>query len=564
MKKILLISVLILIVFLTSCATSDKAAESAIEPVVNKQVEVKSEPVPVGGSGTLVVLHTNDHHGHPLSFYNYPADGQAGLPARAALVNQIRDRNENVLVLDAGDINTGRPESMFFDAEPDIIGYNYIGYDAAALGNHEFDKPHAILKKQMEWAEFPFLSANVKYKTGGYVAKPYIVKEFDSFKVGIFGLTTTEINEIAGDVETVKDLIIEDEVKAAKEMVAILNDKEHVDVIIALAHIGNYDNKKSGSRYVAANVPEIDLIIDGHTHMSDIISSGHWDMKAPFVENGVPIVVTQEWGMQLGKAVFEIKDGEVVSLDWQKVPVNLKTTADGKPVFVGEEIKEDQNLLALLQPFADKVKSLLSVEIGTAAEQFPAENVRINETAIGDLVADAMLWKTKSMGAQFALVNSGGIRSSIPKGVITKEDIYACVPYDNSVFILTLSGAEIMELFNIIGTIKQGKGGFPQVSAGVSFTIDAGSGKVTDILIEGKPVVPDGTYRISTNSFLAGGGDGYTIFNKASKRYDTSVFQRDVLIEYIQSMEKPIEPATYDRFNVINGVSLIEDFDTAA
>ncbi|MBI9108967.1 MAG: 5'-nucleotidase C-terminal domain-containing protein [Spirochaetales bacterium] len=584
MKRIFLISILILAVFLSSCVTPGESTKStkstttqaaqpaqtaqtkAVQPApkVEKIAEKVVEVEPAGGNGTLVVLHTNDHHGHPLSFFEYPAPGQGGLPARATLINQIRDANANVLVLDAGDINTGRPESMFFDAEPDIVGYNYIGYDAAALGNHEFDKPHSVLKKQMGWADFPFLSANVKYKNGGYVAKPYIVKVYDGFRVGIFGLTTTEINEIAGDVETVKDLVIEDEVKAAREMVDILINKEKVDVIIAIAHLGNYNNNESGSRYVAANVPEIDLIIDGHTHSSDIKSSGHWDMKEPFLENGVPIVITQEWGLKLGKAVFEIEDGDVVSLDWELIPVNLKKRVDGEIEFITTEIEEDPELLALLQPFADKVDALLSVEIGTAAEQFSSENVRISETAVGDLVADAMLWKTKSMGAQFAIVNSGGIRSSIPEGKITKKDIYSCVPYDNSVFILTMSGTEILELFETIGMVKQGKGGFPQVSSGVNFTFDAGSGVVTDILIEGKPVDPAGTYKVSTNSFLAGGGDGYSVFRKAANRYDTSLFQRDVLIEYIQSMEQPIKPMTYDRFEVINGVSMIDYFDTAA
>jgi len=563
MKKFLLISALISAVFLASCNTTGDSTTAQNDAMVQKTSEKVVEIKAGGGSGTLVVLHTNDHHGHPVSFFNYPAPGQGGLPARATLVNQIRDKNANVLVLDAGDISTGRPESMFFDTEPDILGYNYIGYDAAALGNHEFDKPHAVLKKQMGWAEFPFLSANVKYRNGDYVTKPYIIKDFGDFKVGIFGLTTTEINEIAGDVETVKDLVIEDEVKASKEMVSILQ-KERVDVIIALAHIGNYNNTDSGSRYVAANVPEIDLIIDGHTHMPDIKSSGHWDMSAPFVENGVSIVVTQEWGLQLGKAVLEIEDGEVTEVAWEMIPVNTKKKVDGEIQFIGTEIAEDQGLLDLLQPFADKVDSFLSVEIGTAAAQFDSDKVRINETAVGDLVADSLLWKTKSMGAQFAIVNSGGIRGSIPEGTITKKDIYSCVPYDNSVFVLTMSGADVLELFDTIGKVKQGKGGFPQVSSGVSFTIDAGSGTVLDIMIDGKPLDPDGTYKISTNSFLAGGGDGYGVFRKASNRYDTAVFQRDVLIEYIQTFDGPLEPQTYNRFDVINGVSMIEDFDTAA
>ncbi len=565
MKRFLVLTIMIFVVLLGACVTTGETSNvSATEVKEQPKSPVAEVPEAVGGSGTLVILHTNDHHGHPLSFYNYPAAGQGGLPARATLVDDIRGQYKNVLVLDAGDINTGRPESMFFDAEPDIIGYNYIGYDAAALGNHEFDKPHQILKNQMALAEFPFLSANVKYKTGGYVAEPYIIKEFNDLKVGIFGLTTTEINEIAGDVDTIKDLLIEDEVKAAKEMVAILKDREKVDVIVALTHLGNYSTADLGTRYVAANVPEIDLIIGGHTHMPDIMASGHWDMTTPFEENGVPIVITQEWGLQLGKVVMEIEDGEVTDLSWEMLPVNVMTGGGDNVTYVTEKIEEDPELLSILQPYADQVDAVLSEEIGTAADEFPSENVRVSETAVGDLVADALLWKTRELGAQFAIVNSGGIRSPIAKGTITKKDIYSCVPYDNSVFLLTMKGTDVLELFNTIGKIKQGKGGFPQVSSGISFVIDAGSEKVSDILINGKAVDPEGLYIIATNSFLAGGGDGYSVFKNAEKRYDTSVFQRDVLIEYIQSFGKPVEPKTYDRFDVINGVSMIEEFDDAA
>ncbi|MCG6919264.1 MAG: metallophosphoesterase, partial [Deltaproteobacteria bacterium] len=164
----------------------------------------------------LVVLHTNDTHGHPLKFFYYPSPDVGGLPARATVVERIREDHKNVLVLDAGDLNTGRAESNLFKARPDIEGYNYIGYDAMALGNHEFDNPIRVLREQMELATFPFISANVRSKGGDYLAKPFIIKEFAGLKVAIFGLTTKE-TEIIGNPEYVKDLVFEDEVAVAKE-----------------------------------------------------------------------------------------------------------------------------------------------------------------------------------------------------------------------------------------------------------------------------------------------------------------------------------------------------------
>ncbi|MGE5607468.1 MAG: metallophosphoesterase, partial [Bacteroidota bacterium] len=138
----------------------------------------------------LVILHTNDTHGHPLKFFDNPAPDVGGLPARATLVQQIRSQYQNVLLLDAGDFNTGRPESNFFKAEPEIIGYNYTGYDAVTLGNHEFDNSPEVLANQMKSAKFPFLATNVKNAAGKNIAKPYIIKKYKGFKVAIFGLTT--------------------------------------------------------------------------------------------------------------------------------------------------------------------------------------------------------------------------------------------------------------------------------------------------------------------------------------------------------------------------------------
>jgi 5'-nucleotidase / UDP-sugar diphosphatase len=515
-------------------------------------------------NATIVVLHTNDHHGHPLKFFEFPGDGQGGLPARATFVRQVRAENENVLVLDAGDINTGRPESMFFDAEADIKGYSSIGYDAVTLGNHEFDKPRAVLRKQMADAAFPFLSANIKYESGAYFATPWIIKRFGAVSVGIFGLTTSEMTAIAGDVDTLKGLVIEDEVVAARKMVDVLRGREKVDVVIALVHMGSYATRAEGSRRLAAQVPGIDLIIDGHTHAEDIMASGHWDMKAPFVENGVPIVAAPQWGLQVGKAVLRVEDGRVEDVSWELVPINRKKLVDGKPVFVTSEIPEDPELLAALEPYGKKVDAVLSERIGEAGGAFPSEDVRKAETALGNLVADAMLWKTKSMGADFAIVNSGGIRSAIPQGELRKKHIYASVPYDNSVFLLSLKGSDVVELFRFIGTVKQGKGAFPQVSDGVSFTFDPAAGTVSGVLVGGRPIDPEKTYRIATNSFLAGGGEGYAVMKKSILRYDTSIFQRDVVIEYIQSLDGPVQPALHERIRVVGSVSMAWRLDDAA
>ena len=173
-----------------------------------------------------MVLHTNDYHGHPVAFYDYPADGQGGLPAQATLVREIRGDNDNVLVLSAGDLNTGRPESNFFKAEPDIIGHNYIGYDALAMGNHEFDPSPADMQHQIAMSNFPWLCANVVKSDGSYIdnVKPYIIKDFGDFKVAVFGLMT-ESTAKSGNPDNIRGYTFLDEVQTARKLVPELQKK---------------------------------------------------------------------------------------------------------------------------------------------------------------------------------------------------------------------------------------------------------------------------------------------------------------------------------------------------
>jgi len=489
------------------------------------------------GPVKLVILHTNDHHGHPLKFDNYPMKGVGGLPARATLVNQVRAENENVLVLDAGDINTGESESTFFNAEPDILGYNYIGYDAVTLGNHEFDNPLDVLQKQMKDAKFPFLSANIKYKDGKYVGQPYIIKEFKGLKVAILGLTTTETKTV-GNPAIVGNLIIEDEIAVAKKFVPEL--KKKADIVIVLGHLGIYDTY--GSKILAQQVSGIDLIIDGHSHTY---------MKEPIVVNGTPIVSAYQWGLYVGKAVLTVEKKKITSFNWEAIPVNLQEKkADGSMGFITAEIKEDTKLLDLLAPYKAKVEQILAEEIGEATDTFPNADSRKAETAIGDLVADAMLDYVKPLGVSFAINNGGGIRADLPKGKITKKTIYTILPFSNTLVVLTMKGSDLLELFNYIATIPQGKGAFPQVSDGVSFTINYEKGICENILVEGKPIDPNATYKIATNSYMATGGDGYVVFKKAIAVYDTSMMQRDIMIEFIKKV-KTVTPIIKNRITII-------------
>ncbi len=199
----------------------------------------------------LTILHTNDHHGHFEKFNPYPVSDVGGFAAQSTLVNIVRAEVEknggHTLLLSAGDVNTGVPESDMLDAEPDFKIMNLIGYDAMTIGNHEFDKSLDVLRKQQGWAEFPFLAANiVKKNTGELLFDPYIIKEFDGLKVAIFGLTTEE-TPILVVPDNVKDLEFRSTIETAKALVPKL--RKEADLVIALTHLGFYE--ESGGKYKA-------------------------------------------------------------------------------------------------------------------------------------------------------------------------------------------------------------------------------------------------------------------------------------------------------------------------
>ena len=501
----------------------------------------------------LVILHTNDHHGHPLAFYDYPAADQGGLPARATLVKQVRGANARVLVLDAGDFNTGRPESNFFQAEPDLIGYNYIGYDAVEMGNHEFDPDAETRQKQIAMSDFPWLCANVVQADGSLLpgVQEYMIKDYGDFKVAVFGLMLKE-TEQSGNPAHVKDFTFLDEVEVANKLVPMLQKK--ADLVIALVHLGVYPGENRGSRRLAAEVPGIDLVIDGHSHT---MLEHPLLIKNKVSGKEVPIVQARHWGLYMGKVTLDFMNGEVTKLDYELVPVNVRKRVkqdDGTSIYptVGTELEKDPELLALLKPFADKVDAVLGEVIGTATAPLINDKSREAETAIGDAVADSMLWYAREMGqdVDFALQNGGGVRTTLGEGEIKKADIYEVIPFDNTVVISALKGSDVIAMFDYMPQTI-GHGAMPQVSDGVSFVIDKASGKVSDVLINGEAIDPDKTYKIATNSYLGAGGDGYVMFKNAVDLYDMAIMQRDAFIEWVISARDGIlKPETFGRITI--------------
>lgn len=509
------------------------------------------------GDTQIAIIHFNDLHGHALPYADHGAVGVSGLPAITTLVGQARGEFENVLVLDAGDYDTGMPQSDFFKAEPMIAGYNLMQVDAVAVGNHEFDNANSVFAAQKALADFPIISANVKTADGKYFGDaPYVIKTFGKVRVGIFALTTLETQTI-GTPEYIKGVTFLDEIATAKTMVAELRGKQKCNVVIALTHMGIYADNKAGSRALAAQVAGIDLIVDGHSHTP---------LTAPVMEkapNGkmVPIVQAWQWGLNVGKGVITVSaDRKTVTFgNWTPITLNdnkVVKNADGTSTVqaVGPQFEQNPIVYTTLIEYQYKVDQIMGSPIGVQVSALftnADKAARKTETALGDLIADGFKWAMRSMNPDFGFVCGGTIRTDLPAGSILMKDVYAVLPFDNTMFVVTLKGTDVQALFDYIATIKQGNGAFPQVSDGVTFTINYDKGVCENIMIGGKPLDPSKNYVIATDSYHATGGDGYAVFKNATNKYDSSIWMRDAFVEYLKNLGAPIDPVVKGRITII-------------
>ncbi|EBY0372359.1 bifunctional UDP-sugar hydrolase/5'-nucleotidase [Salmonella enterica subsp. enterica serovar Agona] len=508
----------------------------------------------------ITILHTNDHHGH---FWRSEY-GEYGLAAQKTLVDSIRkevaQEGGSVLLLSGGDINTGVPESDLQDAEPDFRGMNLIGYDAMAVGNHEFDNPLTVLRQQEKWAKFPFLSANIYQKsTGERLFKPWAIFTRQDIKIAVIGLTTDDTAKI-GNPEYFTDIEFRKPAEEAKVVIQELNMNEKPDVIIATTHMGHYDNGDHGSNApgdveMARSLPagSLAMIVGGHSQDPVCMASENKKQVnyvpgtpcAPDKQNGIWIVQAHEWGKYVGRADFEFRNGEMKMVNYQLIPVNLKkkvTWDNGKSerVLYTPEIAENPQMLSLLTPFQNKGKAQLEVKIGSVNGLLEGDRskVRFVQTNMGRVILAAQIART---GADFGVMSGGGIRDSIEAGDITYKSVLKVQPFGNIVVYADMSGKEVVDYLIAVAQMKPDSGAYPQF-ANVSFV--AKEGKLTDLKIKGEPVDPAKTYRMATLSFNATGGDGYPRIDNKPGYVNTGFIDAEVLKEFIQQ-NSPLDAAAF-------------------
>ncbi|MBL8306529.1 MAG: bifunctional UDP-sugar hydrolase/5'-nucleotidase [Rubrivivax sp.] len=515
-------------------------------------------PPPARAPLKLTILHTNDHHGR----FWPNAQGEYGMAARKTIVDRVRAEvaaaGGHVLFLDGGDVNTGVPESDLQDAEPDFLGMNRLGIDAMAVGNHEFDKPPAVLARQRQWAKFPLLSANIYQRTPQGLQRmfpPYTVFERGGYRIAVMGLTTDDTAKMVLPAH-VEGIEFRKPIDEAARLLPEL--RARADMVIAVTHMGHYPNGSRGVNApgdveMARALPPgqgPDLIVGGHSQNPVCMLAENrrnpsyvpGEPCAPDRQNGTWIVQAHEWGKYVGRADFEVSAGRVELVRYQLIPVNLlRRGADGKPVLAGERVPEDAAMQGFLKPYQDIGQSRLLVPVGSAEGVLDGDRDRVRRqpTTLGTLLARAMRSRT---GADLALMNSGGIRDSLPAGPLTYRDLLKVQPFGNTISVVRLSGEELLGFLRAAAKMTPGAGGFAQ-TAGVRLRIVAGELELAEV--NGRPIDPQASYLLAINNFTATGGDGYPRLDQHPGHVNTGLVDVEVLREFV-ARNSPLRPADFE------------------
>ncbi|TMP39479.1 bifunctional UDP-sugar hydrolase/5'-nucleotidase UshA [Pseudoalteromonas rubra] len=499
----------------------------------------------------LTVLHTNDHHGR----FWHNEDGEYGMAARKTLIDQLRAQakaqGHSLVLLSGGDINTGVPESDLQHAEPDFKGMSLLGYDAMAIGNHEFDNPLDVLDKQIAWSNFPFLSANILHKHNGeHAYQPYTIIEKQGLKIAIIGLTTIDTVKIANP-EFVGGLDFVEPAPITAQLSQRIRQQYKPDVTIAVTHMGHYHDaaygiNAPGDVTLARNLPAgtLDMIIGGHSQEPICIDeNGEEDANfapgkacKPDQQNGIWIMQAHEWGKYVGKAVFRISESEKTLESYELIPVNLKNE-EGQ--WAHDYIEHDSELKAFLAPYQKAGESKIAGAVGEVDAFLDGRRntVRFRQSPLGDLIIKAQM---AAVGADFGLISGGGIRASIKAGEVSYKDILTVHPFRNRITYIDWSGQELIDYMSIVSAFPPDSGAYLQYH-GIEFDIQGG--KLTNVKIQGKPVDPTKTYRMSINSYNAAGGDGYPVLTDFPGYTATDSTDAQVLRDFIER-HSPIKRST--------------------
>ena len=532
MRKFL--SVLLAMAMVFSLTVTGFALE---DTATTREPEVMTEEATMAGK--TVILHSNDVHG-AIEGYAYITALKADYEAKGA----------EVILVDAGDYSQGTTYVSVSQGADAVTMMNTVGYDVVTLGNHEFDYGYAQLKENMTKANFKVLCADVFNEDGTPIFDTnYTYTTKSGVKIGFFGMETPETQTKAhpGKIKGLTFATDDAFTKAAADQVEALKDD---DIVICVSHLGvGAESKPYRSTDLYAAVKGIDFIIDGHSHT-----------VMPKGENGEPIQSTGTKFANIGVIVIDDASKKIESNSLFEIK---------------EDTAKDATVAAAAQKIIDRIDKEYSAvfaksEVTLNGKKAPNGN-RDGETNNGDLITDAMLWQVKQDADIkltvdddhiVAITNGGGIRAEIKVGDVTKNDIFTVLPFGNTVDVIYVTGAQLLEVLEASTfCLPESIGGFPQVS-GISYTIstavpyDANAetypastyygpktiNRVSINSINGKEFKADDTYAVVTNDFCSAGGDTYYAFKSTAKadKVATGVTLDQALMNYVKTELKGV------------------------
>ncbi len=462
----------------------------------------------------LTVLFTNDTHNR-LEPFKHVELGQevGGIVRRARYIEAVRAQNPNTLLLDAGDVFQGTPFYNFFLGEPDIRGMNLMAYDAMTVGNHDLDNGMQNLKKQTQLAHFPLLNANIiDEKTGLLAFRPFHIYHVNGLKVAVIGLMSEHAWQAVSSANKV-GYRLRDPFETANELVPML--KPQVDLIISLHHMGISEDEK-----FPLKVPGVDLVIGGHSHTkmpeAKLIKNKN--------DNGIGGTLVQHayyMGVYVGRIDLTLNAARQID-SYQSGLVLMDKRFDKQPV-------KD-----MLNSYGDQLSASMDKVIAESLDNMSTDGKYNGPFALGSLVADIL---RETQNAEVGIMNSGGVRSDLPKGPITVGQVYEIMPFDNDIVTFEMQGKNLQKIVQISAE-RLGVSKNLQFS-GLKYSLK--NKKVQQVWIQDQPLQAERWYRVSAPTYVFDGNEAIA-FDSPRKAETSGLLIRDVLIEYLQKKGKVQAP----------------------
>jgi 2',3'-cyclic-nucleotide 2'-phosphodiesterase / 3'-nucleotidase len=500
----------------------------------------------------ITILSTTDLHGniYPID-YNTNKPEARGLARVATVVKQARKEKPDLLLVDSGDTIQGTPLTFHHarinnkPADPMMTVMNALGYDAMAVGNHEYEFGLDVLNKARSEARFTWLSANTYKKgTDQTYFQPFIIKQVNGVRIGILGLTTTGMPSLDNAELTYSKIDVREPLSEAKKWTALLRNQEQVDLVVIAMHMGLEADLRTGEMFpgqmpnenaalaIANEVPGVDIILMGHTHR---------EIPSVYI-NGVLLAQADKWGRSIAR-VDVYMEKKTPSGRWRVL------AKSGRTIPVVDQAQPDPEVLRIAEPYHRETQAWLDQVIGDSSVELKAGEERFRDTAILDLVQRVQL---EAGNADVSTAMGLNPNARIPKGPVTIRDIIGLYEYEAAPIVVEVTGKVLKEALEHssrhFGTYIPNRRllelideRFPSytydVAEGITYDLDISKPvgqRIQNMRFRGQPVSATQKLRLATNTFRVNGGAGYTMFKGAPVVSRSSKELRELIIDWVK------------------------------